>query len=245
MRNIYIIFDYLKRVLKCECDNVFLILVLGLTGLLIWMYGLAILLLAPKAGCHSFICINWKLKNNYMITNYINDISIAYNPTCNCGYCVDTNNCRCNLLKCNVIAQRKNKECIVLRDYSIYNPDDINDVSSASGFGFTFKENKEPYFPYNIWSYDDLQKNILQINSTHNYYEFNNDNNYCYLKNQVEENGKIAYIFVVGFIVTSCYVIGSVTFIMTCEYISNLRTYDVLPRLQDHEDINNDGVNSV
>jgi hypothetical protein len=138
-----------------------------------WVWSIVVTLFDFNTGCYSFICLKWKLKD-FKIIKHINDPTIAYNPTCSCNYCINSDTCECSLLNCIVIAELDNKSYEVLSDYSFH------------------AKSPDIYEYSNIWSYNDMFISGLNINSTHQLYIYDSKN-YCYLKEQVYENGKYYY----------------------------------------------------
>jgi hypothetical protein len=139
-----------------------------------WLNSFFITLFESDIGCYSFRCLKWKL-NDFKIIKHINALTIAYNPTCSCNYCIDSDICECSLLNCIVIAELNNKHYEVLSYYE-------------------FRSEKTNYNNYynNIWSYNNMIMSGLNINSTQELY-IHDSKNYCYLKEQVYENGKLYY----------------------------------------------------
>jgi hypothetical protein len=156
-------------------------MVLSIISFILFISSLSNFTITENNGCYSFICNNWRLKE-FIVKKHVNDPTIVYNPVCSCNYCVNTDICECSLLKCIIITQQNN------------NNDGIYQILSD------YSERNDEHTKNNHWSYNDINK--FAINSNHTFYTHGSDN-YCYLQDQVEENGKKVYTFALYMIITA------------------------------------------
>ncbi len=96
-------------------------------------------------------------------------------PRCNCNNCANSDFCNCDLIMCNVVGEYDNQKCNINK--------------------FNYLEKGKPSVS-DVFSYTDTY-NTFQINTTYNMFSKKEQNDKCFLKNQIISNGKEYYDYVV------------------------------------------------
>lgn len=174
----------MKNCVKCCAYTFTLLFASSLASTVIFgiLYGFKHLY-GCYVGNNVDLCPNWHLKS----VSYIrfDDTTALISENCNCGKCVNSPTCNCNVLKCYLIGEYDaGKECKIAYDY--YYSDDSDDKMYES-----------------LWKYSVLNTTYLIGDSDNYYINSEKFDEYCMSDSDVEDVGKIVYGDFIGLVVSA------------------------------------------